>query len=253
MKTGKILAASIILATLITGCARGNVVEIIEDVSSKALSQEKVDNGEVITKSYDLKDFSSFDTTNSIEVIVTKGDEYRVDVTTNEGIFDILDIKVEGNTLITGFKANTNPDNKKVLIEVVCTEVRAIDLSNSSSMDIQSTFKSNEDVNIDITNSASLKGQLSGKDLNIKASNSASIDLTGSFNKATLEISNSADVDLTNTQINNAVLDLTNSSIITLGVKENIDITASNSASVTVLSGNVIETSVDESVDVKIK
>lgn len=202
----------------------------------------------VETRSFALKDFKNFECSNDIDVSVTRGDEYSVKVTTNKDVFDKLEIKKQGDTLVAKNKPNIVLQDTIINMEVVCPEVVDINLSNDSDVVLDGDFKTQDNVKINISNDASLIGSLSGKDVDITVSNDGQLDISGSFNNSVLSLSNDGAADLSQAMLNSAVVNISNDAKLDINAQGNIELTASNSPRVNVYGGNIIRKAVDEDV-----
>ncbi|MCT4633609.1 MAG: DUF2807 domain-containing protein [Firmicutes bacterium] len=254
MKVIKLLLVVLLVSSIFLGCSGKNTVEVNAKENSVSSSTDSpVESDDIITKSYDLHDFKSFDVSNSIKVKISKSDTYSVKVTTSQDVFDILDIRVDEETFIAGFKPNMQLNNEEVFIEITCMDVKDINIVNSATIRIDTPFEMNEENKIKVVNSAYLNGNLSGKSIEMEAVNSGKIKLSGSFDNVDAKATNSASIDLTNLTIKNAKATLANSANITIGVEEEIKIKANNSSSITLLKGKIVEQSVDDGSNLIIK
>ena len=72
--------------------------------------------GEVVNKTYDFKDFNNVDISSAFQYEITRSDLYSVVVSTNENMFEHMDVHQSGNTLYIGMKFLFSGSNPKITI-----------------------------------------------------------------------------------------------------------------------------------------
>lgn len=93
-------------------------------------------DGNLVTKVYDIKDFTGIDVSYNTEVIYVQGDTYEVKVKTKEKVFDALKVKNKSGVLTLDFPIGT-PDiikNEKVYLHVTAPVINNFDFSGVSKL-----------------------------------------------------------------------------------------------------------------------
>lgn len=252
MKKLLLLLFSLTLTAVLVGCSNEKNYE----GENETKTEEKAETeSEGMTKTYDIEGFKNFDISSDFKVEIVKGDEYKVEVTTDKDVFDKIDVTLENDTL----KANCKPAfsivnlSKKIEMKVTCKNVKDFKVLNDSSIELKSKFETDENVKIEASNDASFKGELMARNLEIKASNDADVNLMGKFADAKIKASNDAKVDLSNATVENIDATASNDANLVFYANKDVKVSASNSSIVNVLAGNVVEKSETQDAVINIK
>lgn len=199
MKTKKhlftLLAAMMLLPT---ACSSESIKQEIDNgidyLQSMKDIEEPGEEGKVITKTYQLKDFDRIDASFAFDIDYTQGEDYLVKMTGTETLLDRIEVTVEGGTLIMKNKKHNRRTNGK--IHVVLTAPRLNSIDNSGALTFR-TQNLNAD-NFSISNSGALKwisGNVDCTTLNIH--NSGASNIKGNFRAAgNADVSNSGQMTL---------------------------------------------------------
>lgn len=147
--------------------------------------------GELLTRDYDLSDFDAIRISGCYDVrFVQTGGEYAVSVETFENIFEYIDLRVEGTTLVLDQKLKRFRTDK-LNVTVKGPSLRCVRVAGSADLDMDG-FRSAEDLemlvsgagNFDLRNIScrGLKIEVSGAgDLNVRKLDceSASVSVSG--------------------------------------------------------------------------
>jgi len=93
-------------------------------------------SGDPETRTLELSDFDEVDVGGAFEVHVTRGDEYRVTVTIDDNLWDLLEADVEGGALTFDWKESVEPDVDAV-IEITAPTLRGLDVHGAAEVTIE--------------------------------------------------------------------------------------------------------------------
>ena len=134
MKMTLSLSIMAFAVTMFTGCTAE------KDGSTKgwfSLSEKTAEGkitqteGEVVTKEFDIKDFTGLDIGYNTEVTYVQGNTYKVEVKTTEKVFNALRVKNKMGVLTLDFPFST-PDkvkNEKIYLHVTAPQINSFELS----------------------------------------------------------------------------------------------------------------------------
>jgi len=113
-------------------------------------------SGNVVSKSFDLTGFSAIDTNSAVQVQVTHGDSYRVEVQVDDNLVSKLDVGVSGKTLHIRFQ-NGSYTNYTFKALVTMPELTKATMNGASRLD----------------------GDMAGEDLTLDLNGASRVTLTG--------------------------------------------------------------------------
>jgi hypothetical protein len=171
--------------------------------------------GDVVNKTYNFKDFTNVQISNSFHYDLEQSDTFSVNAATYSSLLDRLDIHQSGNTLYVSMKNNTlfglnfsNGDYPSVTINLPqlnkltasgsCQGTAAgfnstgdleVDLSGSSGANLDITAGK---TNMNISGSSNVTGNLTAADTSIKVSSSSRLDMDLITGKTSLTFSGSS-------------------------------------------------------------
>jgi hypothetical protein len=171
--------------------------------------------GDVVNKTYDFKDFTNVQISNSFHYDLEQSDTYSVNVSTYSSLVDRLDIHQSGNTLFVSMKNNTvfgfnfsNGDYPSVTITLPQISKLAVSGScrgtaagfkstNDLEVDLSASSSANLDVtagktNMNISGSSNISGNLTAGDTSIIVSSSSRLDMDLLTGKTSLTFSSSS-------------------------------------------------------------
>ena len=135
--------------------------------------------GEVITKSFDLKDFDQIVLNGHADVTFTQGDTFDVTVRTQANVFDHLDYRVEGTRLILENKDKVTIRAQEFDVTIQAPALKSITVNGAGDLDIKGGLISDEDFKVTVNGAGDLSLEtIRCKDLSIEVNGAADIDLT---------------------------------------------------------------------------
>jgi hypothetical protein len=165
-------------------------------------------------------------------VKISQGESFSVVIRADDNLVEHLQVVKQGSTLKIGLKPNS-PDIRSATLqaEITLPELTRLDMSGSSHANING-FKSTKDLSVDLSSSSSLKGDIEAGDVSIDLSSSSEMRLTGSGGDAIIDISSSSEFDLSEFAVENASVNASSSSTVTVNASGRLDVDASSSSDV---------------------
>jgi len=229
-----ILVLITLSVTVLAGCVR-------VDLKEKA--------GPITTRQYSLTDFTGIEVGYAFEVTITPSDNYSIAITAGENAFEHIDVYKDGSTLVIGVDnwfINWFVPPKLIVTMPILNELK---LSGASQSTVRG-FKSSHDLDLELSGASELDiametgdffaelsgaskitGRLISSDTEIELSGASRASLTGSGGNINLHGSGASNVDLLAFTVNNAYLDFSGASRITLDVNGRLDVSLSGASS----------------------
>lgn len=167
--------------------------------------------GNLVSKTYDFKDFTGVEISNAIQYEVQQSDSYSVVVSTHENTIEHLDFHQSGNTLHIGLKSNFGFfQDSATMVTVALPQLSILDISGSSrgnatgfdsagSLEINVSGASDLNMNlktgktgIDESGSSEVAGTLQALDSQFNLGGASDCGLTGSAGNSSIEASGSS-------------------------------------------------------------
>lgn len=188
-------------------------------------------SGKPETRDFTLTGFSGIQAAAAFVVQVNHADSYKVQVTADNNLWDVLDIRVSGNTLHLQTKSGASVHNSKLSAVVTMPSLKALDLSGATRTNAAG-FVSGDDLNTTISGSSALTlddskfgstafdisgaGQVSGSTTLVKSkftvSGGGTVDLKGSGDSASVEASGGSRVTLNQFELQTVSVNLSGGS-----------------------------------------
>lgn len=245
----KILFIAIASILIMSGCT--NNPELNNMLSKKGgLNKDGsyTGKGKIATKEYDLDNFSKLNVGNDFEVTISKSEEFKVQVTTNEDVFELLDIDTKGDVLKAYNIDGVRLKDTKVTMNIACPEIDKIMLSNDVLMNIIDDNILGDNFEAELSNDSILKGSINASSLIAILSNDSLLELNGVADNISIEAHNDARALLSKVEGKVATLILSNDAICDINVKGDINASAENSPTINIYNGTLKSGDMDEDV-----
>jgi hypothetical protein len=206
-------------------------------------------DGPVVTQTRHETNFSGIDLRCSGEVIYRQGNEYKVEVSTQQNILDILLTYTTNNRLVIRFKDDVRVKSyEPVRIEVTAPAASSLRLSGDGSIRTIGTFTPSH-IDMDVSGSGNIiVNQVDAESIDANISGSGNITVVdGSANEVHSRISGSGNIDLLNIPAAQATTVTSGSGNTLVNVSQRLDVTISGSGSVYYLGRPVISTHISGS------
>ena len=190
-------------------------------------------SGNVVTQEEALSGFDKVDISQSFDVVITQGENFRVVIRVDDNLVEHLDVVKQGSTLKIGLKPNRNYiiRNATMEAEVTMPELVGLELSGNSDANL-SGFESTKSLAVDLSGNSDLLGDIQAGDSGFDVSGSSSVRLTGSAGDVTIDASGSSEVDLTDFPASDGTVDTSGSSTVTVNLSGRLDADASGSSDI---------------------
>ncbi|MGZ8544216.1 MAG: head GIN domain-containing protein [Flavisolibacter sp.] len=209
--------------------------------------------GPVITETRQIQNFAGVDLRASADVYFTQAAQYKVEVTAQQNILDVLETYVFNNRLVVKYKNNVNVKSHEPVMVVV--HGPAMDFLRVSGSGNITTTNISQSAVMDMDVSGS--GSITISDLvtglvkaNISGSGEMKIN-SGSANELDLKISGSGDMDFANLVVNKANTNTSGSGNIRLHATQELKVKISGSGDVYYKGNPLISTTISGSGQVK--
>lgn len=220
---------------------------IIAGCSSHAQTAEAVPGQ--TEKSYNVTGFSQLDVATGIEVDFTTGSAHSVVVENENGAWDKIEIKVDGDTLYIkkpsssgmGYKRN----KEKFFVTVSAPTISSLETSSGSR--VTGTGMSGDQVYVDTSSGSSVKvTEIDADAIDVDTSSGSSVTLAGACSSVSSETSSGSSLSAKGLICDDATLASSSGSSMSVTAKQSVSAKASSGASISV-SGNPSDRNVKKS------
>ena len=183
-------------------------------------------DGDVISKSFDFKDFDQIVINGHADVDFTQSSTYEVTVRTQENIFEWLDYRVEGTTLVIEAKDRRDVRAKTYDIVIQAPELKKLTVNGASDFNVKGLRMDGDldvqvngagDLDFDRITCNSLSIEVNGaadanltsvdilKKLKVQVNGAGDVDITGNAVDVSLEVNGAGDIDATGLKVSGEV------------------------------------------------
>jgi hypothetical protein len=189
-------------------------------------------SGPLVTKDYDLSNFTAVAAGSAFEMEITRSDSYGVSVTVNESLVESLEVTVSGNTLHISLKPNIGLTGAATMkAKVTMPELTGLDLSGASRTTLAG-FNSDTSLKSEVSGASTLRGDLICGDASFNVSGASKVNLRGSAQDLKVEASGASTVDLSNFASQNTVVNASGASKVVVAASGSLDVEASGASTV---------------------
>ena len=182
--------------------------------------------GDVISKSFDFKDFDRIVINGHADVDFTQSSTWEVTVRTQENVLEWLDYKVEGTTLVIETKDHREIRSKTYDIVIQAPELKKLTVNGASDFNVKGLRMDGDldvqvngagDLDFDSITCNSLSIEVNGaadanltsvdilKKLKVQVNGAGDVDITGSAVDVSLEVNGAGDIDATGLKVSGDV------------------------------------------------
>lgn len=207
------------------------------------------DAGPLITREFDIRDFTKVDVQDAFEVTITKSSTYQVYVTANENLFSLMDVSKHGDRLVirmTNWPIIAGIATLKARISM--PELTALSLSGASMGDVKGFASSNDfdavvsgassldmdmqtgNAEFDVSGASRVAGNLRAANAVIGLSGASRIDMAGSAGNTVFRLSGASKGSLPDFNVKDADIELSGASNMMLKVIGKMDVELSGAS-----------------------
>lgn len=196
----------------------------------------KKGNGNVVSESRNItEDFTVVDAAEGLDVYITQGKEFNIEVEADENIIEFITTDIEGGILYVQTEERIGRAKSKKIF-VTLPEVEAIRASSGSDVYGQGVITGNK-VDISCSSGADIKLEVNTESLTCDASSGADIDVSGKTVNFRANASSGADIDGRELTAENCIADASSGGDISVNATKELTASASSGGDVS-YSGN---------------
>ena len=189
-------------------------------------------SGPLITKDFDLANFSAVAAGSAFQVEIIQSDLYNVSVTVNENLVDRLDVGVSGNTLRISLRPGIGLTGAATLkAKVTMPKLTGLELSGASRATLAG-FDSANSLGAEVSGASTLRGELTCGDAQFDVSGASKVQLKGGAQDLNVKASGASTADLSDFASRNAVVDASGASNVTVATSGTLIVEASGASTV---------------------
>ena len=223
--------------------------------------------GDVIEKSYSV-DFDELQISSSLSAEVFKSNVEKIVVYAPSDLMQYVVVKQEGRKVQVKIqsKGKLNISTDRIKIKVYAKDFDGLVANSSGRITLKDDFKFS-DLDVKVSSSGNIKGNINGNNINIQtsssgefygevnatnlsmqSSSSGGINIKGKVESVSAQASSSGDIKAENLTADSAVLTTSSSADITIGVRTSLTASASSSGDIDVVKrGDLSKVSKNES------
>lgn len=208
-----------------------------------------VGSGPVTTQDFQLSGFNEVQISSAFGAEIQPSSEYSVSVTASENLFQYMDIRKDGNTLIVAMKPGISWNTGRPMANITMPELRSINLSGAvkattgnfnstnplrigvsgaSSLDVGSFTAG--DTSVDVSGASRVSGELQAANTQFEVSGASTVELAGTSTRGTMNVSGGSRLRMSNFTVNEAAVEASGASRAELTVNYKLDIELSGAS-----------------------
>jgi hypothetical protein len=177
-------------------------------------------NGNIISSERAASSFEKVHSAGSAEVCFHASQEYRVVVTTDSNLVEVVTTEIRNNTLNIGTE-NGNYSFTKLLIDVYCPVLTGVSISGSGSLYGNDTITTLA-FDSDVSGSGKIEGTIECEAFFARITGSGKINVSGNGKDSNISISGSGNFNGNDFTINNATVNVSGSGEANVYVIDNL-------------------------------
>jgi len=152
-------------------------------------------SGKILTKELAMGNFNQIEASGSVEFDVMQGDIASVVVTADDNLWDFLDVRNEGGTLLLNVKPGSYK-NMHFSAKVVMPHLTALKMTGATKGAIHDFKDTTGRLDLDLSGASKLVGGLQQGGVKLDASGASMAELVGSTNTMDITLSGASRCDL---------------------------------------------------------
>ena len=189
-------------------------------------------NGNVTTVERDISNnFTEIKTSRGLDVILTQGNELSLIVEADENLHDIIETRLEGETLVITSTENIGRAESKT-IRLTFRSIERIKSTSGSDVYSTNTIRV-EDLELKSTSGSDMELNIQTESLTCKSTSGSRLELTGQTSTLIAEATSGSEIDARELQANSSRVSATSGSAITVNSNKELIAKASSGGDVT--------------------
>ncbi|MFC1946546.1 head GIN domain-containing protein [Chloroflexota bacterium] len=160
-------------------------------------------SGDPEKRTFDYTDFTKIEAHNGFHVEITKSSSFSVEVTTDDNVWEYLDVSKNGDTLVIGFEWNRSYNSMIKEAVITMPGIEGIQLSGGSQGEIEG-FNSSDDFSAKLSGGSRLDGTITTGDTDLSLSGGSRVTLSGMGENLIIDSSGGSRVNLEDFAVNDA-------------------------------------------------
>ena len=189
-------------------------------------------SGNEVTLTPNVSGFDSLDIGHAFEVDIIQSQTYSLVITVDDNIEQYLVVDERGDTLVLGLEDGRAYSDVTLKAQISMPELRSLELSGASDAKF-TQFESSDPFDLMASGASEVEGDIEAGDVTIKLSGASDVRMEGEGRDLDLDASGASHVNLEGFAVENATLDLSGSSDVTVSVEGTLDVSASGASDVT--------------------
>lgn len=149
--------------------------------------------GPIVSENRNVSGFNRIELEASANVVISKSDNFKVQIEGQQNILDILRTRMRGNTLVIEYKEACVMNTRSIEIYISMPEIKEIQIDGSGDVESDDLFTTDQ-FYAGISGSGSIDMNVSSKELDADISGSGSIYLRGDTDDFYATINGSGDI-----------------------------------------------------------
>lgn len=211
--------------------------------------EKVVGEGALVNETRTTGSFSGIESELSANVAYVQGNDYKVELTAQQNILNVLETPVVNNKLVVRFKNNVRvKSHEQITIKVTSPSISSIGLSGSGNVNVLSPLSANE-FSFRLSGSGNIAlPSVTCLHLGANISGTGNISIAGGTSETeNLKISGSGNIDSRNVVVKSVTCTTSGSGSMKVTVSENLNVTISGSGSVYYWGTPVVNTNISGS------
>lgn len=211
--------------------------------------EKVIGDGPLVNETRTTGSFTGIESEVSANIAYLQGNEYKIELTAQQNILNVMETPVVNNKLIVRFKNNVRvKSHEQITIKVTAPSISSIGASGSGNVNVLSPLTSN-DLSFCLSGSGNIiLPVIACAHLEANISGSGNISIAGgTATTESLKISGSGNIDAQNVLAKSAITSTSGSGIMKVSVSETLDVTISGSGSVYYWGTPVVNTNISGS------
>ena len=187
-------------------------------------------NGQVVEESRKVtEDFTSVHASEGLDVFVTQGSNFSINVEADENIIDLIGTDIRDGRLKIHAIENIGRATKNIYVTL--PEVTALSTSSGADLIAQNTIKANK-IELDASSGSDLEVQVDANEVSADTSSGADIKISGSTDLLYADASSGSDIKARGLMAKRCTADASSGADISVNVSESLTADASSGADI---------------------
>jgi hypothetical protein len=196
-------------------------------------ARQIVGSGKLVTRDFQLSDFTGVEIGNAFQVDITRADTFSVSITTDDNLFDYLRVEKRGAHLVVQFADGYSiRPTSGLRAKITMPAIEQARFSGATNATLAG-FKSNKYFDAQVSGASKLTGDLDAGDARLEASGASAITLRGVAQNARFIASGASTLNLGDFIVEVADVELSGASNGTLGAKSKLGYNLSGASHLT--------------------